>query len=277
MQPVVGCDAHKKFSVFVSVDQQGNASPAIRVEHDRNSYGKHLRTLPDHSEIAVEATSHGYRIVDAMEQAGRRPHLANPFEAKRHMGKTNKTDALDAKGLAILLRNGTLPESWIPPSELRHKRELLRTRMALRDLRRHQDLFGKKGRAYVATTLNVLLPRRRGWSHYNSIQSTNWKKIAATEIRIADQLRTSRGMGCRARSPTCGQFSLSSYGWRSAMWIVFEEQNTWSAIPDWFRASSPSGERIRHGGTSRNVNLFLKWGFVEATKCAVRIKAHRDH
>jgi hypothetical protein len=43
----------------------------------------------------------------------------DPFEAKRRMGKTNKTDALDAKGLAILPRNGTLPES----------------RMALRDFR----------------------------------------------------------------------------------------------------------------------------------------------
>jgi len=40
------------------------------------------------------------------------------------MGLTNKTDALDAKGLAILLRNGTLPEVWIPPSELRDQREL---------------------------------------------------------------------------------------------------------------------------------------------------------
>jgi transposase len=51
------------------------------------------------------------------------------------MGKTHKTDTLDAKGLAILLRNGTLPEIWIPPSEIRDQRELLRTRMAIRDLR----------------------------------------------------------------------------------------------------------------------------------------------
>ena len=36
------------------------------------------------------------------------------------MGLTKKTDKLDARGLAILLRNGTLPEVWIPPSELRH-------------------------------------------------------------------------------------------------------------------------------------------------------------
>jgi hypothetical protein len=33
------------------------------------------------------------------------------------MGLTKKTDKLDAKGLAILLRNGTLREVWIPPSD----------------------------------------------------------------------------------------------------------------------------------------------------------------
>ena len=36
-----------------------------------------------------------------------------------------------------------------------------------------------------------------------------------------------------------------------------------------------SGGRIRHGGTCRNVNHYLKWGFVEAATCAVRLKASR--
>lgn len=70
-----------------------------------------------------------------MEAAGHHPHLAEPLEAKKRMGKTHKTDALDARGLAILLRNGTLPEGWVPPAGFRDKRELLRTRMALRDVR----------------------------------------------------------------------------------------------------------------------------------------------
>src|SRR4030081_2322678 len=54
---------------------------------------------------------------------------------KRRMGLTKKTDTLDARGLAILLRNGTLPEVWIPPSELRDQRELLRLRIFLVRLR----------------------------------------------------------------------------------------------------------------------------------------------
>jgi transposase len=37
-----------------------------------------------------------------------------------------------------------------------------------------------------------------------------------------------------------------------------------------------SGGRIRHGGTCRNINHYLKWGFVEAATCAIRIKAYRE-
>jgi transposase len=51
------------------------------------------------------------------------------------MGQIDKTDKLDAKGLALLLRNGTLPSIWIPPSQLRDQRELPRMRMTLVRLR----------------------------------------------------------------------------------------------------------------------------------------------
>jgi len=47
----------------------------------------------------------------------------------------NKTDKLDACGLATLLRNGTLPTVWIAPGETRDERELPRTRMALCKIR----------------------------------------------------------------------------------------------------------------------------------------------
>src|SRR5579859_2662964 len=135
MKPILGCDAHKRYSVFVELFEDGRSSAPVRVEHDRELFRQYLDSLTEQSEIAVESTGHWYWLVDEMESAGHHPHLAEPLEAKKRMGKTHKTDALDAKGLAILLRNGTLPEVWIPPGEIRDQRELLRTRMALRDVR----------------------------------------------------------------------------------------------------------------------------------------------
>ena len=195
----------------MTIDCKGKTSPAVRVEHSRQKYVGFLHSLPPASEIAVEATGHWYWMVDEMEKAGHRPHLANPTEAKKRMGKTNKTDALDAKGLAILLHNGTLPESWIPPGELRDRRELLRTRMALRDLRsslKHRihaaiyryglqatgisDLFGVKGRVYIDTTLDKL---PRDTAAMIQVQLTSLDQLEAQieeiEHRIAIALRPS--------------------------------------------------------------------------------------
>src|SRR5690348_3529746 len=111
MEEFIGCDAHKKYSVFVAVSERGEASAAVRIGHERELYRQFLDRLQPGSQIALEASGHYYWIVDEMEAAGHHPHLAHPLEAKKRMGKTSKkTDKVDANGLGILLRNGTLPE-----------------------------------------------------------------------------------------------------------------------------------------------------------------------
>src|SRR6266403_2222920 len=174
MEQFIGCDAHKKFSVFVAVNEKGQAGEALRVAHDRMLYREFLARLPAHSAIAVEASRNYSWLVDEMERAGHRPKLCNPLEAKRRMGLTHKTDKLDARGLAILLRNGVLLEVWMPPSELRDQRELLRLRIFLVRLRaqvknrihatlaRHNmqipgtDLFGVEARLKLGARLPEL-------------------------------------------------------------------------------------------------------------------------
>src|SRR5713226_4677276 len=95
MEQFIGCDAHKKFSVFVAVNEKGQAGEALRVAHDRQLYREFLARLPAHSAIAVEASGSYSWLVDEMERSGHCPKLCNPLEAKRRMGLTNKTDKLD--------------------------------------------------------------------------------------------------------------------------------------------------------------------------------------
>ena len=47
------------------------------------------------------------------------------------MGHINKTDKLDANGLANLLRIGSFPTVWLPPATVRDDRELPQTRIVL--------------------------------------------------------------------------------------------------------------------------------------------------
>lgn len=71
------CDAHKQFSVFVTIDDMGKTAPAVRIDHHRQEYIDFLYTPPSGSEIALEATGYWYWMVDEMEKAGHHPHLAN--------------------------------------------------------------------------------------------------------------------------------------------------------------------------------------------------------
>ena len=296
MPVVIGCDAHKKFSVFVAINSKGNTATPVRVEHHRQEYIDFLHTLPAASEIALEATGHWYWMVDEMEKAGHRPHLANPSEAKKRMGGSNKTDALDAKGLAILLHNGTLPESWIPPGALRDQRELLRTRMALRDLRtslKHRihagidryglqadaitDLFGKKGRAYIAAVLKMLPPETAQMIalQLDSIDQIE-EKIATIELRIDGQLEATPEMKLLRTIPGLGPI-LAPLVWLEIGDVDrFPRADNLASYAGLVPRIIASGGRIRHGGTCRNVNHYLQWGFVEAANCAIRIKACRQ-
>lgn len=56
MKHYIGCDAHKKYFVFMAIDESGKVNPPKRVEHDRESFRSYLHTLPLGSPIAVEST-----------------------------------------------------------------------------------------------------------------------------------------------------------------------------------------------------------------------------
>ena len=50
-----GCDAHKRYSVFGSMNEQGKTGRPVRVEHTRAMFREFLRGLPPGSPIAIES------------------------------------------------------------------------------------------------------------------------------------------------------------------------------------------------------------------------------
>lgn len=126
-----GCDVHREYSVFVEIDEDGVLEGPTRVDHDTNELEEHLEDLPDGTPVAIETSGSWYWIADRIEQMGHKPRLVNAARASRMMGFADKTDTLDAKGLAMLQKTKTLPEIWMPSAQQRDRRELLRFRMKL--------------------------------------------------------------------------------------------------------------------------------------------------
>jgi hypothetical protein len=56
----IGCDAHKRYPVFVTVNETGKASSAERVGHERDVYRKYLSCLPPGSPIAIKSVGNWY-------------------------------------------------------------------------------------------------------------------------------------------------------------------------------------------------------------------------
>jgi hypothetical protein len=46
MKTYVACDAHARYSICLSIDEQGKAGPPVRVEHQELEMGWFLSTLP---------------------------------------------------------------------------------------------------------------------------------------------------------------------------------------------------------------------------------------
>jgi len=293
MEQFIGCDAHKKFSVFVGVNEKGHVGEAIRVAHDREAYRKFLARLPPRSAIAVEASGHYSWLVDEMECMGHCPKLCNPLEAKRRMGLTKKTDKLDARGLAILLRNGTVPEVWIPPSELRDQRELLRLRIFLVHLRtrvknrihgtlaRHNvqipgaDLFGVEARLRLGARLPELpVHSREAVEQELATLDFLEMQIESAEERLEKIMKMSVEAGLLKTLPCVGPIL--------SMVLMLEigkvERFPTAAHLAIYAGLVPrvhsSGGHTRMGQVCGNVNRNLKWAFVETGNLVV-INQHR--
>jgi transposase len=287
----MGCDAHRRYSVFVAMDEKGKASAPVRVEHDRQQFRMFLRRLPPGTNVAVEATGGWYWLVDELEAAGLVPHLAQPFAARRMLGPGgSKTDTVDARALATLLRNGTLPEAWIPPAETRDLRNLMRSRLAMREyqtciknrivaafnrygLREPEedyDLFRGKGRVQLSVYAGRLSKHTREavireWGLVDELET----QIQELERQLKNELKTHADAKRLKTLPGVGDI-LGATIYLEIGWIKrFPAPSHLASYAGLVPVVHASGGRTFHGPTSQRSNQYLRWAFVEAANLTV--------
>jgi transposase len=313
MKYYIGCDAHKKYSVFTGISESGEIIPVKRVEHDKQKLRSFLMTLPTGSEIAIESVGNWYWLIDEMEKAGHHPSLTNAGKAKRMMGNINKTDKLDARGLAILARNGSLPAVWIPPGELRDQRELPRMRLVLVSIRTKlknrihatfakyginfeeiTDLFGKQGRCKLGQAL-LELPAETRHSVEAQLQLVDQveESIKGAEKRIKGVIKENCAMQILGTLPGVGPILAITIALEMGDVERFPSAEKFASYVGKTPRVISSGDKTYYGRVRPDVNRYLKWAFTEAANAIVlqqhhlgdchvlrlyfRIKAHKGH
>src|SRR5213083_2294954 len=139
MRIVVALDVHRRQITFKMFEREsgevcrGRIAPATRV-----ALREWLAQFAGcEAEFALEGTTGWRFVVEEIERAGHRPHLADPAETagKRGRKRRAKTDNADCDLQLRLLLAGELPESWIPPAHILELRTRVRTRKLLIDQR----------------------------------------------------------------------------------------------------------------------------------------------
>jgi transposase len=124
---VVGLDVHLKNTQVTVMKMNGEILKRERVSTTKAELRKSLESVPKGSKIALESVGFCWPWIDFLDELEFEVLLANPVKVK-YRAEDVKTDRVDSKLLADLTRMNWLPTCYVPPSELRVLRNLLRHR-----------------------------------------------------------------------------------------------------------------------------------------------------
>lgn len=100
-----GIDLHANNSVVVVLNDQDQVVFQKRIPNELATLLAHLEPFQSQLQgLVVESTYNWYWLVDGLQEAGYRVHLANPAAMKQYDGLKHTNDHSDARWLAHVLR-----------------------------------------------------------------------------------------------------------------------------------------------------------------------------
>ena len=126
-----GIDLHKRSLVIHTVDAEGRVAREAELATHREAVAAYFATLPGPHRAVVECIQSWYWLRDLLAPRGVDLRLGHAKYLKAISYAKVKTDRVDARTLAQLLRVGLIPEAHMISPERREARDLLRARLQL--------------------------------------------------------------------------------------------------------------------------------------------------
>ena len=123
----VGIDLHKEKVYGVVIDEKGNVIKEGKFSNTKEEFQKFLKGIKN-AIMAIESTGFTLPAYDFLEEKGYKVRIAHPLKTRAIAEAKIKTDKIDARILAHLLRGNLLPTSYIPKKDMRAIKEMVRHR-----------------------------------------------------------------------------------------------------------------------------------------------------
>lgn len=280
--PTVGLDVHKA-SIRVAAVADGAILHEQTIPHDFAVVDAVLARFPA-ARCCYEAGPTGYGLYRHLNDRGISCDVVAPGLVPAKPGDRVKTDARDARRLALLHENGLLTAISVPDPELEAVRDLVRAREAaridrMRDrhrlakfcLRHGLDMPGKSWgvtrRGWLATQKFPFAAQQCAFDHYLHALDLVDRRVAALDTKIQEMSQEDefRELVGRLRCLR-GIDTLTAMGIATEVgdFSRFERAEQFMAFVGLVPTEHSSGEQRRRGGIAKVGNAHVRRLLVEA-------------
>ena len=295
MPVFIGIDYHKAYSVYNVLDVQGESLGQGRIDHAHpEDFSALVRRWPG-CRVVFEAGMNWHWLFEILERelSSERIVLANPFKTRIIAEAQIKTDKVDARILADLLRGKLVPSVHIVGRESRQIKEVLRQRcffVRQRTMLRNRihrllgaqhevklpqcsDLFGRKGLSFLEK-LELPAPARLLLTQQLALLKELAVRIHEDEKALEGLLQESPALNYVRSLPGMGPILAA---------VVVSEIDGIERFPSAQKlcgyaglcpSTHSSGGKTFQGKLLRHCNKWLRWAFVEAAWVAIGCSAY---
>jgi transposase len=291
----VGIDYHKRYSVLCATDERGQEMRERRIAgNSAAGFAQFFAELGEPSKVVMEACWNWGWLYDLLGEVPQIQEvvLAHPYKTRLIAEAQIKTDRIDARVLARLLRGDLVAQSHAPCAATRARKHLLRQRLfwvRLRTMLRNRthaildrqrglerpqlkDLFGKRGQSWLQ---NLTLP------------ATGDQPLLAQDLEVIDLLAAKikeldRLIGQNQSPEEKLLESLPGIGPVFSS-VIATEIDSIARFPTAAKlcayagvvpTTHASGGRVFHGRLLWQCNKWLRWALVEASWSAIQFSGY---
>lgn len=280
----MGVDLGKKKSQIAVIDDTGEVYTEGKIPNHKQTIEKFVKRLKGPATMVCETGNKSFWLADIMEDCGVGVNVANAYKVKLIAEARVKTDKVDARILAELLRVNFIPEVYIPKQEIRVWREVFRGRSHIIRMRtqlynrihavldRHGiEYYSKQLRAKGASswleTLELPQDIKQSIGQYMKLIHQLTEHVDTFEKRLKKKIKLDE----KAKYIVELLMSIPGIGWLTGLALYLE-------IVDISRFKSPkklysytglipgvhqSGEVQRGGKLTKQGNSLIRWMIVE--------------
>jgi transposase len=268
------------------MSQEGKITEELDFKNDSEGISHLASMLTMDDRVVMESTgAYWLNLYNHLEELRIPVVLANPLQTKAIAHGRIKSDKVDARILAHLLRADLIPECYVPSKEMREIRSLVRHRLSIVKLRtmtknkihalvdknglKHEfsDLFGKAGVQWLKSLELSSLDRLMLDNHLLLLESLNMQ-VEKVDVEITARATLDEDVRLL--------LSLTGVSVYTAL-LIKSEISSISRFPSYKKLVSwaglapslhQSGNVEYHGNITRQGSRMLRWIMVESARVA---------